>query len=119
MRHCDVCGAPLVALLFTAVCERCEAPQSRSAPERGYIVWRARPAGSCEHVFRTPQSAERWAALLGHPQLTIRAVISPRPFIWRPHITAADIELADRLYEIFPTPDTPASATTWAYLEDP
>ena len=103
--NCETCGGPLTQLLLSAVCDRCEAPASSSdeASEHGFIVWRSRPPGSCEYVFKTRSDAERWRAAAGLDRFPIREVASRTPFRWRKSTgSVRDIELADRLFEIFP-----------------
>lgn len=90
-------------LLLTAVCDRCEVPRSSGSFDRGYIVWRSRPPGSCEYVFKSRADAERWRAAAGLDRFPIRSVLSRTSFRWRRSTgSVRDIELADRLFEIFP-----------------
>jgi len=92
----------MVELLLSSVCDRCEGA-SAPEPHRGYIVWRARPNGSCEYVFKTVRDAEKWRAAAGLDAKPIRVVLSPEPFHWRQSTgSVRDIELADRLFEVYP-----------------
>lgn len=102
--RCDTCGGELTMLLLTAVCDRCESPQTTAGSfDRGYIVWRSRPPGSCEYVFKSRSDAERWRAAAGLDRFPIRGVLSRGAFRWRRSTgSVRDIELADRLFEIFP-----------------
>jgi hypothetical protein len=91
-------------LLLTAVCDRCDTQRGSSESlDRGFIVWRSRPPGSCEYVFKTRTDAERWRAAAGLDRFPIREVLSSGAFRWRKSTgSVRDIELADRLFEIFP-----------------
>jgi hypothetical protein len=90
-------------LFVTVVCDWCDGLVDVSAPHRGFVVWRNRPEGSSEYVFRTEADAARWRELQALSAYPIREVRSPSPFRWRrPSGTARGIELADHLYEIFP-----------------
>lgn len=117
--RCPRCGGALTLLFLTAVCDRCEAPaESDEATARGYIVWRSRPPGSCEYVFKTREDAERWRAAAGLDRFPIRAVVSRTPFTWRKSTgSVRDIELADRLFEIFPE-DEGSSGPNTAILDE-
>jgi hypothetical protein len=85
--------------------------------DRGYIVWRSRPPGSCEYVFKTQEDAERWRSAAGLDRFPIKPVVSKTPFTWRKSTgSVRDIELADRLFEIFPD-DEGSSGPNTAYLD--
>ncbi len=105
--YCDQCGNKMVLLLLTVVCDTCEGRQS-NAPElaRGYIVWRSRPPGTAEYVFRTRHDAERWRAAAGLDRYPIRTVFSRVPFKWTLSTgSVRDIEWANRMFEVFPSED--------------
>jgi hypothetical protein len=117
--RCAACGGEMIALFISTVCERCNAPQGERSNglERGYIVWRSRPPGSCEYVFRSRDDAERWRAAAGLDRFPIRAVLSRTSFKWRRSTgSVRDIELADRLFEIFPD-DGGATGPNRAFLD--
>lgn len=94
----------MLALFFTVVCERCEG-QPRVEPDvhRGYIIWRARPPGSTEYVFRHRDGAAAWRSSAGLGHFAIRAVLGSAPFRWRASSgTLTGIELAEGVYEVYP-----------------
>jgi hypothetical protein len=94
----------MLALFFTVICERCEA--SREPPptvHRGYVIWRRRPPGSTEYVFRHRDGADQWRRSAGLARFAIRAVIGSAPFSWRTSTgSVAGIELAEGVYEVYP-----------------
>jgi len=115
--RCPQCGGDMILLFLSAVCDRCEASPSTDGFDRGYIVWRGRPAGSCEYVFKTRADAERWRDASGLNRFPIRSVLSRTEFRWRRSTgSASDIELADRLFEIFPD-DTHEPGPNRAFIE--
>jgi hypothetical protein len=103
---CPACNGSMTLLFLSAVCEFCDSkPKVETAPDRGWITWRSRPAGSCEYVFKTPGDAERWRDASGLTKFPIRSVLTSTPFRWRKSTgTVRDIELADRLFEVHPEP---------------
>lgn len=117
--RCAVCGGEMTPLFFTMECERCLSPHARTTVrlERGYIVWRSRPPGSSEYVFKSQQDAERWRTASGLDAFPIRAVLSRTPFRWRRSTgSVRDVELADKLFEIFPS-DDPSASPSSAFLD--
>lgn len=90
--------------LFTSyVCDHCDGLVDTQY-YRGFIVLRideelgARPV----HVFRTRSGAARWRAANDLRRYPLREVLSENPITWRLSTGAiADLELADRPFEIF------------------
>jgi hypothetical protein len=69
----------------------------------GWIVYRGRPPGSSEYVFRTEEHAAHWRRQAGLEQHPTRMVETRTPFAWRMSTgTVTGIEIAEKLYEIFP-----------------
>lgn len=115
---CDRCGGPMTLLLISSVCDRCDVGSSSGEPQQGFIVWRSRPPGSCEYVFKSRADAERWRAAAELDRFPIRAVLSCTPFRWRRSTgSVRDLELADRLFEIFPDKEsTPKGRVSSCWL---
>lgn len=100
--RCSVCGRSTTPLFYSAACDWCDGLVSAEL-DRGYIVWRGRPPGASEYVFRTRGDAARWIEARELTDCPVREVLSEYPFRWRPSTgTIRDIELADRLFEIYP-----------------
>lgn len=100
--RCEVCGHEKTPLFFSLVCDYCDSLKAAGRHDRGWIVWRNRPIGSSAYVFRSESDAERWRRACGLDDHPIRSVLSPRRFIWRrSQGSVKDIEVADRLYEIY------------------
>jgi len=116
---CPDCGGKMILLFTSAVCDNC-APSGRSSDgklDHGFIVWRSRPPGSCEYVFKTMEHAIKWRDSAGLNKFPVRSVASRTPFRWRRSSgSVADIDLADRLYEIYPDADH-APGKNKAYLD--
>ncbi len=75
---------------------------SESSGHHGFVVWRSRPEGSCEYVFKTRTDAEKWRSGAGLERFPIRLVSTETPFKWRTSTgSVSGIELADRLFEIY------------------
>lgn len=105
--RCTDCNRPMTALLLSYVCDYCDGLRIEPTPYRGFVVNR----GSAEHrvreeyVFRSREDAERWRSASGLEHYEIREVASASEFRWRASTgSLKDVELADRLYEIFPDP---------------
>jgi hypothetical protein len=93
----------MIALLVSYVCDYCERPPALEHLYRGWVVWRPDRTGARDYVFPDRESAERWRSLRGPTDAEIRQVLCPQPFRWRQSAgSLRDIQLADRLYEIFP-----------------
>lgn len=100
--QCEVCGERLTVLLFSTVCDRCESSKVAGTFDRGWVIWRNRDPGSREYVFRTFEDAERYRCAAGLETFPIRPVLSKSAFQWRRSTgSVQDIELADRLFQIF------------------
>lgn len=98
--NCPVCNSPMVVLLLSAVCERCEA---QGLDTRGFIVWRSRPPGSCEYVFRTEPDVLRWRAAAGLDPHPVRRLVVPSGITWRESTgSVRGIWLGDGLYRVYP-----------------
>lgn len=103
---CPECGGRMTFLFLSVVCEHCESPKTSPSGDYGYIVWRSRPPGSCEYVFKTEKDATTWRAAAGLDRFPIRKVFAKNGFRWRPSTgSVANITLADRLFEIYPDAD--------------
>ena len=103
--RCTDCNRPMTALLLSYVCDHCDGLQVPSTPYPGFVVYRGAPEGSVreEYVFRTHLDAERWRILSQREECEIREVESSSEFRWRVSTgSVKDLELADRLFEIFP-----------------
>jgi len=91
----------MTPLFLSVICERCDSEKAGEA--FGWIVWRARTPGSTEYIFRTPEYAERWRQASGLDGFPIRRVITESPIRWRESSgTIRDLQMADRLFEIYP-----------------
>lgn len=117
---CPDCGQKMILLFTSAVCDNCE-PSGRvgggGGLDHGFIVWRSRPPGSCEYVFKTMNDAVKWRDAAGLGRFPVRSVATRTPFRWRRSSgSVADIDLADRLYEIYPDANHPAGKNK-AYLD--
>jgi hypothetical protein len=100
--RCSVCGRLATPLFFSTACDWCDG-RAQVPLDRGYVVWRGRPPGSSEYVFRTEADAERWRVTQSLDTCPVRPVLSEQPFRWRQSSgTVKGIQLADRLFEIFP-----------------
>jgi hypothetical protein len=96
-------------LFISYVCDYCDGLADPGPLAEGWVVWRDRPPGSEEYVFRTRDDAERWRAAKGYDDCPIRRVCSASEFRWRKSTgSLTDIELADHLFEIFPHHRYPA-----------
>ena len=101
---CPRCGTKMIPLFISYVCDHCDNPHPE-VENSGYVVWRDDPD---EHerrhyVFPSRTSAERWRSLRGLADARVVKVLSPVPFNFRrSRGSAKDLELADRLFEIFP-----------------
>src|SRR3990172_12570249 len=102
---CEKCGRKKIALFFSVVCDNCE-PYSCESDKFGYVVWRER-SGHCEYIFQTLDHAEQWRAGAQLERFPIRKVVRKTgTFRWRDSTgSVKGIKLADRLHEIFATPD--------------
>lgn len=115
---CPVCGRAATPLFFSAACDWCDGLVSVPF-DHGWVVWRGRPPGASEYVFRTPADAERWRVVQSLEGCPVREVLSEVPFRWRNSSgNVKDIELADRLIEIYPDHRFPA-APNRAFLAGP
>ena len=84
------------------VCDRCDG--GAEVQEFGWIVWRGRPPGASEFVFRSPEDAKRWRDANRLSHYPIRRVSTEAKIHWRQSTgSLKQIELADRLFEIYPT----------------
>lgn len=101
--NCGDCGGEMQPLFTGQYCPFCELkPPSASERFVGFIVFRSRPPGSCEYVFRTLPDATKWRYHAGLERFPIRRVEASEPFTWRQSTgSVRDIELSDRLYEIY------------------
>ncbi|MAQ15233.1 MAG: hypothetical protein CMN30_10625 [Sandaracinus sp.] len=87
-------------LFITVACDRCDGPSERDWC--GYVVWRKRPSGSQEYVFRTRADADRWKRANGLEDFDVRMVYTDASINWRESQgTLQDIVFADRLFEIY------------------
>jgi len=103
---CKTCGGKAIPLLIGVACDVCDnLPAERQSADSdcsGYVVWRDRPPGSNEYVFRTERDAELWRQSAGLSRCPIKPVRTSTPMRWRKSIgTVQHLELADRMYEIF------------------
>ena len=115
---CPVCGRAATPLFYSAACDWCDGLVSVPF-DHGWVVWRGRPPGASEYVFRTPADAERWRVVQSLQDCPVREVLSEVPFRWRNSSgNVKDIELADRLIEIYPDHRFPA-APNRAFLAGP
>lgn len=94
--------------LFTSmVCERCDDEERGTG--YGWIVWRGRSPGSTEYVFRNPEDARRWRAAQQLEDFPIRRVSIEGRLVWRQSTgLLKDLELADRLFEIYSSLEYPS-----------
>lgn len=111
---CPVCGGEMQALLVKLYCPWCEMREAAGVKPRegGFIIWRGRPPGSCEYVFKTQKDAELWRDAAGLKQFSVRQIMTDGLITWRQSSgTCPDILLADHLYEVYerrpmnPTPN--------------
>jgi hypothetical protein len=100
---CDHCKRPMTALLLSYVCDYCDELRSDTTPYRGFVVYRGRGRVREEYVFRSRRDAERWREMFKLDDCEVREVESAHEFRWRvSNGRVKDLELADRLFEIFP-----------------
>ena len=98
---CPECAEPMTPLFTSMVCERCDA-EAREVFV-GWIVWRSRPPGSQEYVFRRPADAKKWRRAQGLGDFPIRRISTESQTRWRQSGgSLKELELADRLFEIYP-----------------
>ncbi len=115
---CSQCGRPVVPLLVTTVCDWCDGAYAGPL-YGGYVVWRGHQPGRREYVFRTLPDAETWAAASGIYGAAILPVWCEVPFRWRTSAgTIQGIELADVLYDVFPSRHFPVGPQR-AFLAKP
>ncbi len=99
--RCPKCSEPMTPLFTSMVCERCDA-ESRGVFV-GWIVWRSRPPGSQEYVFRRPTDAKKWRQAQGLGEFPIRRISTESEIRWRQSTgSLKELELADQLFEIYP-----------------
>lgn len=99
---CETCRREMIPLFISYACNYCDGREDWSKYDRGFIVWRGRPPGSEEYVFRTRQDAERWKALNGLAGCPVREVCTESRFSWfKSRGTIRDLELADHTFEIY------------------
>lgn len=100
--RCEVCKREMTALFLTWVCDYCDGLRDTGPTSTGWIVWRRRPPGSEEYVFRSPEDAERWREVSGLGDCAIRKVETEAQIHWRKSTgNVEDVELADHLFQIF------------------
>lgn len=100
--RCDNCKRKMMPLFISYVCNHCDGIRDEHELDRGFVVWRGRPWGSQEYVFRTRKDAERWRVINGLHGCPIREVLTEDSFNWRRSGGfIEDLELADHLFEVF------------------
>lgn len=100
--RCEVCLRQMMPLFISYVCNHCDGIRDGLEYHSGFVVWRGRPWGSQEYVFRTRKDAERWRVINGLHGCPIKEVTSETEFRWRKSGGfIEDLELADHLFEIF------------------
>ena len=91
-------------MFFSRTCEYCASKPDIEKCHVGYIIVQDEitDGGEFHYVFPTIGCAYRWQfyqSKIG----TIRKILSYEEFVWRkPRGTTRDIELADRMFEVFP-----------------
>jgi len=103
--RCSECHREMTALFLSFVCDYCDGLRADPAPYQGFVVYRGPRDGHAreEYVFRSLRDAERWRKIQRLEGCEIRKVESSAEFRWRASTgTVRDLELADRLFEIFP-----------------
>lgn len=100
---CPTCKRTMTPLLVSNVCDYCDGLKKLDAPFVGYVVWSDEfTAPSRAYVFSRPEFAERWHAMRGPENATVRRVASTHPFNWRSGVQAtSDLEFADTLVEVY------------------
>lgn len=105
-KTCPKCGSAMKPLFISDYCPSCDDNKSTESTGTGligYCVWRNRPWGSNEYVFKTVEDAERWRVingLHGRPVIEVEALAAP--FQWKKSGGySEDLCLADHLYEIY------------------
>jgi hypothetical protein len=102
----------MLLLLTSYVCEYCDGPPVGQF-YRGFVVWRGLDGDQPrrEYVFRTREIAAKWRELRKLEDFEIREVLSENAIGWRrSRGSVKDIELADRLYYIYPDHRFPPAA---------
>jgi hypothetical protein len=113
---CKTCGGPAIALFYSLFCEACDdRTKVRVDVHRGFIVFRARPAGSTEYVFRTEQDAERWRTAAGLGRFPIRRVTACAALEWM-HRSGLELDVANGMFEVHPR-DAVAPAAHRVFLD--
>lgn len=70
---------------------------------RGWCIWDGVRA-IYRYVFRTAEDAETYRSVNDMDGGEVRPVLSEAPYNWRPSAgSIVDIEVADQLYDVFPT----------------
>ena len=98
---CPHCLRPKTILFYSTVCDICETPP-KGLFYIGYIAYNEGDEGRpMYYVWSEVEGAEGWG-LKYHTPRTIRAVLSPTPFLWELFPTQAGAFHTDDLYEIYP-----------------
>lgn len=95
----------MLPLFTSCICERCDGPP-RGRFYVGFVVWRGGDDGDGprqDYVFRTGSDARRWRDVNKLTGCEIRPVLVEHEPGW--HLsrgTIKGLELADRLFEVYP-----------------
>lgn len=112
---CNVHNVLMQPLFTSYFCPFCDSEDDvGQASNRGFIIWRDRPPGSTEYVFKTREGAEEWRSIAGLQRFSVRPVLSATAFVWRLSSgTVKDIELAEGVYEVYRQQPRPAERCVW------
>lgn len=101
--RCPLCHSEMLLLFTSYLCERCDTPPSGRFYV-GFVVWRGIGGPRQEYLFRTRADAGRWREINGLLDSEVRPVLVEAEPAW--HLSRGsirDLELANQLFEIFPT----------------
>lgn len=102
--RCSQCHREMRPLFTSCVCDHCDGLVAVET-YRGFIVYRG-PADLRDrslYVFPTRTDAALWRSATGLSHCPILEVLCETPFAWRRSSgSIGDLELADRLYEVYP-----------------
>lgn len=113
----------MTELFISFVCDYCDGLKPDGSEERlhsGWVVWRPRQTPTQEYVFSSSADAQKWRMHQGLLGYGIREVLSITPFRWRKSTgTMKDLEMADRLIEIYATKEKLAPGPNRAFFAEP
>lgn len=105
-KPCPDCGRAMTLLFVNYVCDYCDGKDGSepTTGHRGWIVWKtSNDPGRKEYVFKTRADAERWRSIRQLEGFDVVRIVTKDPIPWQiSRGSIRDLELASRLYEIYP-----------------